>query len=123
MKKILVVLFTILILVGCQLTNQTKVPEREADVVGLIYQLESDNNSILVVSGIEDIDIPYDEWFEEGKYAVVFRIEKDTIIINGKDKLDFSLLKEGQRVKVWHTGVLAESYPMQGEAVYVEVLN
>lgn len=119
MKKLLALcLIMIFIFVSC---TSDKLPGRDPDVIGLIYKIE--NERILVVSDIESVDITYDEWFEAGKYAAFFSIDKDTTIIKNEKVVDFSSLEKGQKVEVWHTGILAESYPMQGKAVYINILD
>lgn len=121
MKKMIILGFiAIFVLVGC---SQNPYKDTEPDVEGLIYNIQEEDNRFLVVADIEDVDVPYDQWFEAGNYAVEFRVDDNTIIKRGKTKLKFSDLEKGQRIKVWHTGVLAESYPMQGEAVYIEIVD
>ncbi|WP_313347118.1 DUF3221 domain-containing protein [Sedimentibacter sp.] len=124
MKKCLILLSFIMIftMAGCT-SASNKLPDRDPDAIGLIYEIDAESQRILVVSDIENVDITYDEWFEAGKYAVFFKVTEDTIINDNGTVSDFSSLKEGQKVEIWHTGVLAESYPMQGEAVYVNIVN
>lgn len=123
MKKILILcLIMTFIVVGCSATNNN-LPDKPFDMTGLIYELDTENQRILVVSNIDNVDIPYEEWSEGGNSAAFFKITEKTII-NFEDKnVDFSTLEEGQKVEVWHTGVLAESYPMQGEAVYIKIVD
>ncbi len=124
MKKILIVLSLVMVfaLSGCT-SDSNKLPAKDPDVIGLIYKVDTESQRILVVSDIENIDITYDEWFEAGKYAVFFKVTEDTKINDNGTIKEFSSLKEGQKVAVWHTGILAESYPMQGEAVYVNIID
>lgn len=107
---------------GCASTSN-KLPDREPDAIGLIYDVDNDGQRILVVSDIESVDIEYNEWFEAGKYAAYFKITEKTTINDKGTIADFSSLKKGQKVEIWHTGILAESYPMQGEAVYVNIIE
>lgn len=121
MKKILALcLVMIFIFIGC---SSDKLPNKEPDVVGLIYKIENESQRILVVKDIESVNIPYDEWFEAGNYAAFFKVDKDTTIIKDENTLDFSALEIGQKVELWHTGILAESYPMQGQAVYINIID
>lgn len=122
MKKILALcLIMIFIFVGC--TSSDKLPDRAPDVIGLIYEIDTESQRILVVSDIESVDITYDEWFEAGKYAAFFRVTEDTTITDNGTEMDFTSLKVGQKVELWHAGILAESYPMQGEAVYINIID
>lgn len=121
MKKILALcLIMIFVFVGC---STDKLPDKEPDVIGLIYEIEDESQRILVVKDIENVNIPYDEWFEAGNYAAFFKVDKDTTIIDNENVVDFSSLKKGQKVELWHTGILAESYPMQGQAVYINIIE
>lgn len=124
MKKLLILLSLIMIfaLSGCVSTSN-KLPDRDSDAVGLIYDIDTEGRRILVVSDIESADIAYDEWFQAGKYAAYFKITEKTVINDNGAITDFSSLRKGQRVEIWHTGILAESYPMQGEAVYVNIID
>jgi hypothetical protein len=59
--------------------------------------------------------------------AIWFRIDKDTQIVTSNEipkesSLDVADLQLGQRVRVWHRGEIAESYPAQGQATKIEVL-
>ncbi|WP_312811248.1 DUF3221 domain-containing protein [Sedimentibacter sp.] len=124
MKKCLILLSFIMIftIAGCTAASD-KLPDRDPDAIGLIYEVDAESQRILVVSDIENVDISYEEWFEAGKYAAFFKVTKDTTINDDGTVTDFSSLKKGQKVEVWHTGVLAESYPMQGEAVYINIIE
>ncbi len=122
MKRLLALCLTMIFtVVGC--TSSDKLPDRDPDVIGLIYEVDKEGQRILVVSDIENVDITYDEWFKAGKYAAFFKIDKDTTIIDDDKVMDFSSLKKGQKVELWHTGILAESYPMQGQAAYINIIE
>lgn len=123
MKKILLLCFIMIFaIIGCSV-DTGKLPNRQPDVTGLIYDIDAESQRILVVSGIDNIDIAYDEWFEKGNFAAFFKISEDTTISTGDKSVDFSALKKGKKVELWHTGVLAESYPMQGEAIYIKIIE
>lgn len=123
MKKILILCFiTALLIVGCSATSG-KIPNRPPDAVGLIYDMDIENQRILVVSDIDNVDIAYEKWFEAGKYAAFFKVTNNTIINDDSEEVDFSSLSKGLKVEIWHTGAVAESYPMQGEASYINIIN
>lgn len=88
---------------------------------GLIYSVEE--NAILVVGDIDNVNIPRDEWFENGKRAVYFTLTEETVIEVEGEVGTLDQLARGQRVDVYHEGFLAESYPEQGRALKVVVLD
>ncbi len=100
---------------GCGTSGSTST---SPNINGLIYSIHA--NTILVVEGIDTVDIAEDEW--HGKSAYYTRITTKTVIQseNG-DKLNVNDLNKGDHVLVWHTGVVLESYPMQVEAVKIVV--
>lgn len=118
MKKVLTlfILAALAAAAGC-----TPTPEAVSDITGLIYQIEGD--TILVVEGIDDTDIPYEEWFENGHNAIAFTVTSDTILQMGSEKISFDQLQAGQKAEVWSTRVLLESYPQQGTAKKVVVVK
>ncbi len=99
--------------------------EDPADAVkpisGLIYSIEE--NAILVVSDIDNVNIPRDEWFENGKRAVYFTLTEETVIEAEGEVITVDQLARGQRVDVYHEGFLAESYPEQGGALKIVILD
>jgi len=120
MKNKIVVLVILVILPLIVISCSSK-PEKEPDITGIIYSITE--QSILVVEGVVDLNTSYDEWFEQGKLAISFTVNDKTIIKQEKQELTFNDLKEGQMVKVWSIGPLAESYPMQGTAREIIVLD
>jgi hypothetical protein len=96
-------------------------PEAPPDITGLIYLIEGDQ--ILVVEGIDTADIAYEEWFEKGNNAIVFTLDRDTTLQKNGKKIASEQLETGQKVQVWSTGGLMKSYPMQGTAKKVVVLE
>jgi hypothetical protein len=89
---------------------------------GIVYALE--DNRILVIQDLENVNIPWSLWFEEGKRAVSFSItEGETIIEIAGEEQDPAALARGQTVEIWHSGALAESYPEQGSALKVIIID
>ena len=116
MKNKTVLLLTIALLlffgVSCS-------PESKPDITGIIFSM--DGETILVVEGVE-LDTSYDEWFEDGNLAISFTVDDKTIIKQGKENISIDDLNKGQMVKVWATGPLAKSYPLQGTARQITVI-
>ncbi len=124
-KWLLIVLFVsvaLLLVGGCAADNEEPIDQPEAEPIsGTIYRIE--DNRILVVGGLDDVNVPWDHWFNEGYRAVFFALEDDTVIEeNGKSR-DAEFLSRGQKVDVYHVGALAESYPEQGKADKVVVTD
>lgn len=90
-------------------------------ISGTVYSIE--NGRILVVSDLDDVNIPRSEWFEQGKRAVYFAIDEDTLVELNGEQVDADLIARGQKVDVYHQGVLAESYPEQGKAVEIVITD
>ncbi len=118
-KKMWLIFPLLLLLNGCGTGNEQGQME-DPIVTGLIYSLAE--NSMLVIEGIETIDISEEDW--QGNDAISFSISGSAEIIGkGDESLTFEDLREGDEVDVWHTGPVRESYPMQADAVKVEVIS
>ncbi len=127
MKKTLHILILIsiiftLIVTGCSTEDNDFNLEPGSDPIsGTVYSIE--NGSILVVSDLDDVNIPRSEWFEQGKRAVHFAVDEDTVAELDGEQVNTDLIARGQKVDVYHEGFLAESYPEQGKAVKVVVTD
>ncbi len=120
--KTLIIIFTTLCLlfIGCAKAGDDPVDEISRHT-GLIYSIEE--NRILVVKDIESVNIPWSSWSEAGKRAIYFSISADTEVeLDGK-AVNSAILERGQTVEVWYSGGLAQSYPEQGGADKVIVIN
>jgi hypothetical protein len=118
MKWLIYLLGVAFLLTGC--TTNGGALQEPPDLEGLIY--DKQEKTILVVEGIEDISISEEEW--QGKSAIVFSVTNKTeITLENGEKVEFDALEKGQRVKVWHTGHVLESYPAQAEARKIIVLD
>ena len=94
----------------------------EPAIEGRVYWLEG--SQFLVVSGIETVDIPYDEWFDSGEHAaIVFTVVPQTRFRLSDRYGGLDDLKVGSRVRVWADGGIALSYPGQAGAGRVEILK
>jgi hypothetical protein len=117
MKRML----TLLIFAAFITTIAGCTPAAPPEITGLIYSIADDK--ILVVEGIDTADIAYEEWFEKGNNAIFFTINRDTALQKNGKKISFEQLEAGQKVEVWSTGGLMKSYPMQGTAKKIAVLE
>ena len=109
----------ILIFSGCIIDNVDVNPTyTEPGIRGLITEINSGNGnvSILVEGNIEE-DTQYDK--------ALARITDDTMIQKDDMSRLFEVtdLKVGDRVEVYFTGPVAESYPVQAVASIVRILT
>ncbi len=108
--------------IGCSTKENDLNHEPGAGPIsGTVYSIE--NGRILVVSNLEDVNIPSSEWFEQGKRAVYFAVDEDTLVELNGEQVNTDLIARGQEVDIYHEGVLAESYPEQGRAVKVVITS
>ncbi len=119
---ILISLLLVFSFLGCSADDNDLDQEPGAEPIsGTVYSIEG--GRILVVSDLEDVNIPRSEWFEQGKRAVYFAIEADTTAELDGEQVDTGLIARGQEVDVYHEGFLAESYPEQGKALKVVITD
>jgi hypothetical protein len=117
---VIMLFLLVLTSVGCK--SSADLPDAEISThSGLIYLIE--DNRILVVEGIDSVNIPWNSWFEAGKRAIVFSITADTVIELDNETVTADQLRRGQSVEVLYSGALAESYPEQGSADKVMIIN
>lgn len=107
MKKYIICVFIICIItfLGCNSNDDNKVPETEPGMIG------------------------YAMAFEQGRILVIDPIAKDFSSTGGVDEFYNAIwfsnipedIKTGDKVKVWFD-MVAESYPGQSAAIYLEVI-
>ena len=118
MKRYIILGLIVVVLVAVSFSFR----EADPDIEGLIYSKSS--GQILVVAGIDDVDLPYDVVLEQGSLVIAFSVTEKTIITGSEGKkITFTELQEGDQVKVWHTGSVRESYPLQADARKIVVIN
>jgi hypothetical protein len=122
--KLTAILSGILLLViilgftGCGNFQEVNPTYSEPGIRGYITKIDSENGnaSILVEGNIEE-DTQFDK--------ALARIDKNTMI--QKDNLsrlfEVSDLNVGDKVEVYFTGAIAESYPVQGTAAIVRIIT
>ncbi len=118
MKKAIVALLIMalgLVLVGCGSSDSQSFR-------GLVFAME--DGQVLVIQDIESVDIPYEDWFEEGKRAIWFSISKKTAIRNASGKKTATGdIKVGQEVEVHFSGAVMKSYPEQAGADKIIIIS
>lgn len=91
-------------------------------ITGLIYKAEG--GRILVVEGIESADTDSDTWFNSGYPAIWLTLSAETVIVgqDGGEAGAFSLAV-GKTVEAWVDGPVLESYPEQGGARKIVIID
>lgn len=117
MKKLqlcLVCLGIILTLIGCA---KDKDPIGFRGEITKLVASENNNQITILVEGIQEKDVSYDK-------AYVTITEKTKIYSGNSNKsVSATELKEGQKVEGVFEGAVAESYPVQGTAKSVRILD
>jgi beta-N-acetylhexosaminidase len=121
MKRILFVVLTAMMMLnmmGCMKTSNNK--EEEIGIRGLITKVlmdESKGVSAIMVEGEVESDTVHDK--------AKVSIEKGTKISagNASQKLSASELQEGMKVEIVFDGPVMESYPIQGKAKSIKVIE
>lgn len=97
-------------------------PQGAPFITGLIFDVE--DGRVLVVNGIDSTDIPYDEWFKAGRQAIWLSVTGKTKIIDSRGNNAVpSELQKGRQVVCWVDGPVSESYPEQGGAAKIKLLE
>ena len=117
---VITLMVTGLMLAGCG-QNQGELIDSPEPISGLIYAIEG--KTILIIGGINSVNIPREDWFEAGKRAVYFAITENTVVELKGNIVSLDRLARGQKVNVFHEGFLAESYPEQGGALRVVIVD
>lgn len=121
MKKRMIILSLIAVLILIALTGCGRKVE-SSSFIGLVFSVDA--GRVLVVQDIESAEIPEEEWFQAGKNAIWFTVNKKTTLrdANGK-KITLNEINAGQQVEVLFSGAVAKSYPGQAEAEEIKILK
>ncbi|MFZ5987624.1 MAG: DUF3221 domain-containing protein [Bacillota bacterium] len=122
MKRILLLVFGIVIIIGAVGCSKS-IDSKENGKIGIRGQItkvlrnESNNISGVLVEGEVESDTSYDKASVE--------VAEDTKIYKGNtgQKLSVEDLKENLKVEVVFEGPVAESYPVQGKAKIIRVID
>ena len=89
-------------------------------ISGIIAAVE--NDSILIVDGLDPADLPFNPGVDSVNRAIWFKVTEDTALVDqGNNTLEISQLNPGMPAKAWHLGFTAESYPEQATGVKIIV--
>ncbi len=107
---VIIVLSLIILIAGCTLEDDVGIRGEVKE----IFKEDKDITGIYVEGEI-------DEYFAYDKASISFTDK--TKIYMGDNKVEINQLKEGQIVEVIFDGAVAESYPVQGKAKKVKILE
>ncbi len=109
--------FALLVAAGCQSPTILVPP----DMVGLVKEFQEGADTYHCSILVEENP------FSNSQYDLAWvRITEDTVIIrNGVEVEGVACLslKEGMQVRVWFAGPVMESYPVQGYARRIEIVD
>lgn len=122
MKRILFIVLTVTLMIstiGCMKTSNSKDQEK-VGIRGQVTKVLMDDSkmvSAIMVEGKVESDTIYDK--------AMVGIDKGTKISKGNtsQKLSASELKEAMKVEIVFEGPVAESYPVQGKAKTIKVIE
>ena len=123
MKNILIVIGIAILLVGTYFfidSRTEELPEEISYITGNVYDLN--DNRLLVAEGFEgDYDGDIDNFIGNAGW---FTINEETKIIDlEENQLNFNQINIGNLVEVWVSGPIMESYPVQGTASKIVVIE
>lgn len=118
-KRNVIILLSIFILfgiVGCSRHDSKGKVGIRGDIKEIKLSDDKETASILVEGKIYE-DTDYDK--------AMIRVDKKTKIhkLDSKDNISINDLKEGMKVEVIFTGPIAESYPVQGAAEIIRIVE
>ncbi len=111
MKKILIVALTTVLMLNLMGCTKTSNNEEKIGIRGSITKVLTDDNK--KVTAI----------FVEGKVESDTMHDKATVSIDKSTKISVSELKEGMKVEVVFNGDVLVSYPVQGKAKTIKVIE
>ncbi len=114
---IIVVVFLLLYILFLDNDEKQQDLMQEPYINGIIYSI--DDNRILVVENIKEDTYKNDIDNFVGN-AVWFTINNDSLINSG---LKINDLQLGDRIEVWHSGLVLESYPAQTTAAKIRIIE
>ena len=118
MRMLAVMVLVLLAVAGC---TQAGTPPGPAYIEGIVLSIEG--NRFLVVEGLEDPGANHEEWLGKGLNAAWLTVTANTVMVSEKDsRLEMGAICPGGLVRVWVTGPVKESYPVQADAGRVLVL-
>jgi beta-N-acetylhexosaminidase len=119
MKKILIIVLTVALvfgLIGCSKNNDNEKIGVRGEITSLSQSQDNKIVFILVEGNLES-DTVYD------KASVAITDKTRVLLGDTKIKLSKADLKEGMKVEVTMEGPVRESYPVQGDAKVVRILD
>lgn len=111
-------LLALLAVVGCGRVADVRIPSEPAGITGEVMSLErADTRGVLASMLVEGPAQPSGAVSDKASVTVT----EQTSIARAGRWVPAEELAVGQSVRVWFTGPVAESYPVQGTAEFVEI--
>lgn len=107
-------LLAMLVLAGCAQPT-TEIPNSQPSIAGRITHIDRSGDA---TARIRVEERPGEQ---SGSAKAVAAVTAETRVITGSGAADHNALVVGQWVRVWFTGPVAESYPVQARAATVVV--
>ena len=106
----------LILAIACSAAAKPKLPETPASIAGRITAVNRAGEKI------GSIRVEAQPGDSAGSAKAVARIGQETVVLGqGGSGADFNALQVGQWVRVWFTGPVATSYPVQGSASAVAI--
>ena len=101
---------------GCSRVSSTGLPSTQPSIEGRVTAVTRSGERIGTIR-VEERPAE-----SSGSAKASVRIDQRTTVVRGSQRVDFNALSVGQWVRVWFTGPVAESYPVQatGGAVAID---
>ncbi len=103
---------------GCGRVGAVQVPTEPAGITGRITSIRrADGQTVWGTVMVEGGAQPQGALSDKAQVAIT----EETLIAQGGRWIPADALKVGMSVRVWFAGAVAESYPVQGSARFIEV--
>lgn len=104
-------------------SGKTTISRGSADIIGTITAVQSGGGEGIIGTfdlEVKKADAPADEYvISVGDDAPVYRHAGEEI--GDLEEVGFGTLQAGQKVEIWITGPVAESFPMQAQADFIVI--
>jgi hypothetical protein len=110
---------SLILAAACAPVSTPPVPDTPASIEGRVTAVTRSGERIGTIRVEER---PADA---SGSAKASVRVTQSTTVVRGAETVDFNALQVGQWVRVWFTGPVAESYPVQatGSAVAIDSVS
>ena len=123
MKRLAVIAVAVAV-VGTMTGCDPKFPTDPPAIEGLITNATAGAGTVTILVEVPDDELPPPASSYSGIDKASVTVTSDTILYDTDgDPVEMWQLRRDARVRVWFAGPVAESYPVQGRASAVRLLN